>query len=68
MERQGDEVHVTTEEARSGRTGVGVFQVLLISLVLIVIAYGVVWLSGSYGPDRSGQAVDTSVTPAAAAT
>lgn len=68
MERQGDEVHVTTEEARSGRTGMGVFQVLTISLVLILIAYGVVWLAGSYGPDKSGQAADTSVTPAAAAT
>ena len=68
MERQGDEVHVTTEEARGGRTGMGVFQVLTISLVLSVIAYGVVWLSGSFGPDRSGQAAETASPPAAAAT
>lgn len=68
MERQGDEVHLSTEEARSGRTGLGVFQVLAISLALIVVAYGVVWLAGSVGPERSGQAADTSVSPAAAST
>ena len=68
MDRQGDEIHVTTEEARSGRTGLGVFQVLMISLALIVVAYGVVWLAGSFGPDQSGQAAESSVSPAPAAT
>ena len=63
MERQGDEVHLSTEEARSGRTGMGVFQVLAISLILIVIAYGAVWLVGSFGPDKSGQAAQTSAAP-----
>ena len=68
MERQGDEVHVTTEEARGGRTGLGVFQILTISLVLIVVAYGVVWLAGSFGPERSGQAAETAAPPATTAT
>ena len=63
MERQGDEVHVSTEEARGGRTGMGVVQVLAISLVLIVVAYGVVLMVGSYGPEKSGQAAETSATP-----
>ena len=68
MERRNDEVHLSTEEARGGRTGTGVFQVLMISLVLILVVYGVIWLAGSFGPDRSGQAPDTAVPPAAAAT
>lgn len=44
MERQGDEVHVTTEEASGGVTGHGVRYVLGCGLVLVVAALLAVWL------------------------
>ncbi|MFM5917311.1 MAG: hypothetical protein ACKOOL_07245 [Novosphingobium sp.] len=67
MERQGDEVHLGTEEARSGKTGMGVRYVLMLSLALVVVLYAAVWLIGSGGPKQSGQAAET-VAPAASAT
>lgn len=63
MERQNDEVHVTTEEARGGKTGMGVRYVLGISLVLVIVALSALWLVGSQGPDQSGQAAETSAAP-----
>jgi len=66
MERQGEEVHVSTEEARSAETGVGLRYVLALSLALVVVIYAAVWLIGSAGSGHSGQAAD-SAAPAAAA-
>ncbi len=63
MERQNDEVHITTEEARGGKTGMGVRYVLGISLVLVIVALSALWLVGSQGPDQSGQATETSAAP-----
>ncbi len=63
MERQNDEVHITTEEARGGKTGMGVRYVLGISLVLVIVALSALWLVGSQGPDQSGQAAETSAAP-----
>ena len=47
MERQGEETHVTTEEARSGSTPHIVRYVLLISLTLAILAMSAVWITGA---------------------
>lgn len=57
MERQGDEVHVNTSEARGGSTPHIVRYVLVISLLLAIIALSVVWITGatnSAQPDENG--------------
>ena len=47
MERQGDEVHIETTEARGGSTPHIVRYVLIISLLLAVAALTVVWVTGA---------------------
>ena len=63
MDRQGEEVHVNTQEARSGKTGMGVRYVLALSLALIIIAFVALWLLGSSGPAQSGQASESAGAP-----
>jgi hypothetical protein len=48
MERQGDEVHITTNEARGGSTPHIVRYVLAISLLLVVLALSAIWMLGAY--------------------
>jgi hypothetical protein len=47
MERQGDEVHVETDEARGGRTPHIVRYVLAISLFLAIAALSLIWITGA---------------------
>ncbi|MEP7315635.1 MAG: hypothetical protein ABI667_02975 [Sphingomicrobium sp.] len=47
MERQGDEVHVSEEEASAGSQPHVMRYVLGISLILIVSLMSVVWIVGS---------------------
>jgi hypothetical protein len=47
MHREGDEIHVSTTEAKAGNRGSFLFQILAISLVIIILAFGAVWLVGS---------------------
>lgn len=63
MDRQGEEVHVSTEEARGGQTGMGVRYVLAISLALVIVALSALWLLGSGGPGQSGQAAEPAGAP-----
>ncbi len=49
MFRKGDEVHVTTEEARAGTTNVGMRYVLAISLTLAIVALSAIWITGALG-------------------
>ena len=49
MEREGDEVHVTTDEARGGETPHIVRYVLGVGLVLIVLVFGFTWLFSGPG-------------------
>ena len=63
MDREGEEVHLNTEEARGGKTGMGVRYVLVISLTLILVAFAALWLLGSRGPAQSGQAAETAEMP-----
>ncbi|MDR7101405.1 hypothetical protein [Croceicoccus sp. BE223] len=51
MERHGDEVEVTTTEARSGSTPHVVRYVLIISLVLAIVALSIVWITGAATAD-----------------
>ena len=57
MERQGDEVHVNTSEARGGSTPHIVRYILAISLLLAVVALSLVWITGALNsaqPDENG--------------
>lgn len=47
MQRIGDEVHLDTEEARSGATPHIVRYVLVISLLLAILALSAIWITGA---------------------
>lgn len=47
MHREGDEVHVSTEEARGGATGHGVRYVLVIGLGTAILALSAIWIFGA---------------------
>jgi hypothetical protein len=65
MERQGEEVHVTTSEASGGSTPHIVRYVLLISLVLAILALSAIWMTGaSQAPqDRPGDGITNQAPP-----
>ena len=67
MERQGDEVHVSTDEARSASTPHIVRYVLLISLVLAIVALSAIWMMGaaSAPQDRPGDGISNQAAPTA---
>lgn len=44
MHREGDEVHITTDEVRGGVTGHGVRYVLGIGLVTALVALSAIWI------------------------
>jgi hypothetical protein len=47
MERQGDEVHIQTDEARGGSTPNIVRYVLAIGLFLAIAALSLIWITGA---------------------
>lgn len=47
MQRQGDEIHLDTDEARAGSNNNVVRYVLLIGLVLAILALSVIWITGA---------------------
>ena len=47
MERRGDEIHLETEEARSGETSNVVRYVLTIGLILAILALTAIWVTGA---------------------
>ena len=59
METQGHEVHLDKEEARSGSTPGVVRYVLLISLVLVIIAFAVIVATGMLTTPETGGNADT---------
>ena len=66
MERQGDEVHIETTEARGGSTPHIVRYVLVISLLLAIGALTLIWITGavtSDQPERNGP-ISGQATPA----
>lgn len=66
MEQQGDEVHVTAQEASGGsKPGVARY-ILAISLALVIIAFALIWIlgvarspQGDHGAAVSNQAPPT---------
>ena len=53
MQRHGDEVDVTTDEARAGSTPHIVRYVLLISLFLAAAAMTIAWVTGALSSDQA---------------
>jgi cobalamin biosynthesis Mg chelatase CobN len=47
MERHGDEIEVTSEEASGGTTGHGVRYMLVGGLLLVVVALSAIWITGA---------------------
>ena len=47
MERDGDEIHLSTEEASGGSTPHIVRYILAISLLLAILALSAVWITGT---------------------
>lgn len=47
MERQGEEIHVTETEAKAGRRGNHVRNILLISLFLAIVIMSAMWITGA---------------------
>ena len=66
MERQGEEVHIETTEARGGSTPHIVRYVLVISLLLAIGALTLIWVTGavtSDQPERNGEVTGQAVPP-----
>lgn len=55
MERQGDEVHIETNEARGGSTPHIVRYVLAISLLLAIGALTLIWVLGASSTEQPAQ-------------
>lgn len=66
MERQGDETHVNTTEARGGATPHIVRYVLGFSLILAILALSAIWIIGAVYSDKEA-GPDTPTTEAAPA-
>ena len=66
MERQGDEVHIETNEARGGSTPLIVRYVLVISLLLAIAAMTLIWVMGAASTAQADQngPVSGQATPA----
>jgi hypothetical protein len=64
MERRGEEIHVSEEEASGGeRTGI-VRYVLAISLLLVIVALSAIWITGALNsPQGSRTAPVTNQAP-----
>lgn len=68
MDRDQEEIHVTTEEARAGSTPHIVRYVLFISLFLAIAALSAIWITGAFtSSERSAQAVAQSAVATEAA-
>lgn len=47
MLRDGEEVHISTDEARGGSTPHIVRYVLFFSLALVIVALSAIWITGA---------------------
>lgn len=47
MHREGEEIHVSAEEAKSANRGRHVFVILIVSLLLACAAMTVAWVTGA---------------------
>ncbi len=66
MHREGEEIHVSTEEAKGGSRGRHVFTILIVSLLLAAGAMTIAWVTGALtSTDGTANPKDT---PSASAT
>ncbi len=65
MERQGDEVHVETDDARGGESTGVMRYVLGISLVLAIVLLSAIWMFGAASQDDAESEITASGTMAA---
>ena len=65
MERQGEEVHITTNEARGGNTPHIVRYVLAIGLLLAILALSAIWITGAVNApqDRPHDGITNQAAP-----
>lgn len=56
MERHGEQVDVTTDEARAGSTSNVVRYILLIGIFLVVAAFTIIVVTGALSQDGPGEA------------
>lgn len=65
MERQGEEVHISTSEARSGSTPHIVRYVLAIGLLLAILALSAIWITGAVNApqDRPNDGITNQAAP-----
>jgi hypothetical protein len=65
MERQGEEVHIRTDEARGANTPHIVRYVLIFGLLLAIIALSAVWMTGAANApqDRPGDGITNQAAP-----
>ena len=59
MERQGDEVHIETDEARGGSTPSIVRWILLGSLLLAIVLLSITWITGALSMGEQGTVATT---------
>jgi hypothetical protein len=52
MHREGEEIHITTEEARGAETGTGLRYMLGFGLALVIIALSVIWITGALSGEK----------------
>ena len=63
MEREGNEVHVDTDEARGGSESNVVRYVLIISVVLAIVVLSIIWMTGALSQgDEESQIVQEETT------
>jgi hypothetical protein len=60
MDTPPREVHVDTNEARAGSTPGVVRYVLLISLVLVIVAFAIIWMTGAATSNQHNNATEDS--------
>jgi hypothetical protein len=59
MERQGDEVHIETDEARGGSTPHIVRWVLIVGLTLAIVLLSATWIIGALSMGEQGSVATT---------
>ena len=65
MERQGEEIHVTETEAKAGRRGNHMRNILVISLFLAIVIMSAMWITGALNApqDHRQDAVSNQASP-----
>jgi hypothetical protein len=60
LERHGEEIHISDDEARSGSTPAIVRYVLIISLALAIGALSAIWIVGAWNSPQGSHSAEIS--------